>query len=78
MRPLPLRSRASRASSPLGALIDSGDYQQALELALREGGFDELRQRQAAARSIAALLLFEVPVALIDQADEFRHKCRIL
>ena len=33
-----------------GALIDSGDYQRALELALRDGRLDELRQRQAAAR----------------------------
>ncbi|ARP82139.1 carbon monoxide dehydrogenase [Bordetella genomosp. 8] len=33
-----------------GALIDSGDYQKALELAVREGGLDELRARRAAAR----------------------------
>ncbi len=34
-----------------GALLDSGNYPQALDIALREGGFAELRQRQEKARS---------------------------
>lgn len=34
-----------------GALIDSGDYHKALDMAVREGGLDELRARQAAARA---------------------------
>ena len=34
-----------------GALIDSGDYQTALAMAVREGGLGELRQRQATARA---------------------------
>ena len=38
----------------------------------------ETGQRQAAARSIATLLLFEVPVALINQPRQFAHERRIL
>lgn len=34
-----------------GALIDSGDYQTALAMSLRDGGLAELRQRQARARA---------------------------
>jgi 2-furoyl-CoA dehydrogenase large subunit len=34
-----------------GALLDSGDYQAALALAVRDGGLAELRQRQEAARA---------------------------
>ena len=34
-----------------GALLDSGDYQAALALAVRDGGIAELRQRQDAARA---------------------------
>jgi len=34
-----------------GALLDSGNYPQALETALRDGGFAELRQRREKARS---------------------------
>lgn len=34
-----------------GATLDSGDYHEALERALAEGGFAALRQRQAAARA---------------------------
>ncbi len=34
-----------------GALLDSGDYPRALEIALHEGGFAELRRRQEKARS---------------------------
>ncbi len=34
-----------------GALIDSGDYQAALDLAVREGGLSAMRARQAAARA---------------------------
>ncbi|KAB2901649.1 MAG: molybdopterin-dependent oxidoreductase, partial [Burkholderiaceae bacterium] len=34
-----------------GALIDSGDYQSALALAVRDGGLADLRQRQATARA---------------------------
>lgn len=38
----------------------------------------ETGQRQAAARSIATLLLFEVPVALINQPRQFAHERLIL
>lgn len=34
-----------------GALIDSGDYQTALGMAVRDGGLAQLRERQAAARA---------------------------
>ncbi|HTK12297.1 MAG TPA: molybdopterin cofactor-binding domain-containing protein [Xanthobacteraceae bacterium] len=34
-----------------GALLDSGDYVKAFEIALKDGGFDELRERQAKARA---------------------------
>lgn len=34
-----------------GALIDSGDYQAALEMAVRDGGLSALRERQRAARA---------------------------
>ena len=34
-----------------GALLDSGDYLKAFDLALADGGFDELRQRQTDARA---------------------------
>ncbi|ARQ03195.1 carbon monoxide dehydrogenase [Pseudorhodoplanes sinuspersici] len=34
-----------------GALLDSGDYVKAFDLALADGGFDELRKRQAQARA---------------------------
>ena len=37
--------------APAGALIDSGDYQKALELASREGRLDELKERQRKARA---------------------------
>jgi 2-furoyl-CoA dehydrogenase large subunit len=37
--------------APAGALIDSGNYQLALELASREGGLEELYARRAAARA---------------------------
>jgi len=34
-----------------GALLDSGDYVKAFEIALADGGYDELRQRQVEARA---------------------------
>jgi 2-furoyl-CoA dehydrogenase large subunit len=34
-----------------GALLDSGDYPQAIEIASREGGLDELKRRREAARA---------------------------
>lgn len=37
--------------APAGALLDSGDYAAALELALRDGGHDELLRRRDAARA---------------------------
>lgn len=37
--------------APAGALIDSGDYRAALTLAVRDGGLDALRARQAQARA---------------------------
>jgi len=37
--------------APAGALIDSGDYQRALEIATRDGKLDELKQRREKARS---------------------------
>lgn len=41
--------------APAGALIDSGDYHGALELALREGGLAELQARRDAARAAGKL-----------------------
>ncbi|WP_420227389.1 xanthine dehydrogenase family protein molybdopterin-binding subunit [Pigmentiphaga litoralis] len=46
-----IRSDAFPYRAAAGALIDSGDYTGALALSVREGGLDELRARQAAARS---------------------------
>jgi 2-furoyl-CoA dehydrogenase large subunit len=37
--------------TPAGALLDSGDYQEALRRSLSEGGYDELKQRRDAARA---------------------------
>ena len=37
--------------APAGALIDSGDYQKALEIASRDGRLSELKQRQREARA---------------------------
>jgi len=37
--------------APAGALIDSGDYQKALEIACRDGQLDELKERQRKARA---------------------------
>jgi 2-furoyl-CoA dehydrogenase large subunit len=42
-------------SAAAGALLDSGDYPAALELALRDGGFAELSARRDAARALGRL-----------------------
>jgi 2-furoyl-CoA dehydrogenase large subunit len=36
---------------PAGALLDSGDFHRALDIAIAEGGLDELKRRQQAARA---------------------------
>ncbi len=36
---------------PAGALLDSGDFQRAIDVAAAQGGLEELRQRQRAARA---------------------------
>ena len=40
---------------PAGALLDSGDFPRALEIAVAEGGLDELKRRQQAARAAGRL-----------------------
>jgi 2-furoyl-CoA dehydrogenase large subunit len=40
---------------PAGALLDSGDFQRALDIAVAEGGLDELKRRQQAARAAGRL-----------------------
>ena len=54
----PAQSRAGGRvplSLPAGALLDSGDFPRALEIAVREGGLDELKRRQQAARAAGRL-----------------------
>ncbi len=46
-----IREDAFPYRAAAGALIDSGDYRGALELAVRDGGLDQLRARQAQARA---------------------------
>jgi 2-furoyl-CoA dehydrogenase large subunit len=40
---------------PAGALLDSGDYQRAIDAAVAEGGLDELKRRREAARAAGRL-----------------------